>query len=108
MQITGNITLVQEDGSVQYANHLSLCRCGHSGTKPTCDGQHIDKEFINPGKISEASEIAASAPATDTTDVEATEVAPADSEATSDGAEADPTEDATEPTTEATEETSSN
>ena len=60
LQITGNITLVQEDGSVQYANHLSLCRCGHSGTKPTCDGQHIDKEFINPGKISEASEIAAS------------------------------------------------
>jgi CDGSH-type Zn-finger protein len=60
LQITGNITLVQEDGTVQYANHLSLCRCGHSGTKPTCDGQHIDKEFINPGKISEASEIAAS------------------------------------------------
>jgi CDGSH-type Zn-finger protein len=60
LQLTGNITLVHEDGSVQYANHLSLCRCGHSGSKPTCDGQHLEKEFLNPGKISEASEIAAS------------------------------------------------
>ncbi len=60
LQLTGNITLVQEDGSVQYANHLSLCRCGHTGTKPNCDGQHLDKEFLNPGKISEASEIPAS------------------------------------------------
>jgi len=60
LQLTGNITLVNEDGSVQYANHLTLCRCGHSNSKPTCDGQHLDKEFLNPGKISEASEIAAS------------------------------------------------
>ena len=60
LQLTGNITLVNEDGSVQYANHLTLCRCGHSNDKPSCDGQHLDKEFLNPGKISEASEIAAS------------------------------------------------
>jgi CDGSH-type Zn-finger protein len=60
LQITGNITLVHEDGSVQYANHLTLCRCGSSGSKPNCDGQHLEKEFLNPGKISEASEIAAS------------------------------------------------
>jgi len=60
LQLTGNITLVLEDGSVQYANHLSLCRCGHSGSKPTCNGEHLDNEFLNPGKISEASEIAAS------------------------------------------------
>lgn len=60
LQLTGNITLVNEDGSVQYANHMTLCRCGHSSSKPTCGGQHLDKEFLNPGKISEASEIAAS------------------------------------------------
>ncbi len=60
LQITGNITLVTEDGSVQYANHLTLCRCGHSGSKPNCNGQHLDKEFLNSGKISEASEISAS------------------------------------------------
>jgi len=60
LQLTGNITLVHEDGTVQYANHVTLCRCGWSGTKPTCNGQHLEKEFLNPGKISEASEIAAS------------------------------------------------
>jgi CDGSH-type Zn-finger protein len=60
LQMTGNITLVHEDGSVRYANHLTLCRCGSSGSKPNCDGQHLEKEFLNPGKISEVSEIAAS------------------------------------------------
>ena len=60
LQLTGNITLVHEDGTVQYANHVTLCRCGSSGTKPVCDGQHLEKEFLNPGKISEASEISAS------------------------------------------------
>jgi CDGSH-type Zn-finger protein len=60
LQLTGNLTLVHDDGTVQYANHLTLCRCGHSESKPTCDDQHLDMEFLNPGKISEASEIAAS------------------------------------------------
>ena len=60
LQVTGNITLVMEDGSVQYANHLTLCRCGSSQAKPTCDGQHLEREFLNPGKISEASEVPAS------------------------------------------------
>jgi CDGSH-type Zn-finger protein len=60
LQLTGNITLVHEDGTVQYANHVTLCRCGASGTKPACNGQHLEKEFLNPGKISEASEISAS------------------------------------------------
>jgi len=60
LQVTGNITLVHEDGSVQYANHLSLCRCGHSAGKPICDEQHLDNEFLNSGKIHEVSEFAAS------------------------------------------------
>lgn len=60
LQLTGNITLVKEDGTVQYANHLTLCRCGGSRAKPTCDGQHLQKEFLNSGKIAEASEIPAS------------------------------------------------
>lgn len=60
LQVTGNITLVREDGSVQYANHLSLCRCGHSRSKPTCDEAHLDVEFLHPGKFAAASEIAAS------------------------------------------------
>jgi CDGSH-type Zn-finger protein len=60
LQLTGNITLVHEDGRVQYANHLSLCRCGNSGSKPVCDEKHVDMEFLNSGKIFEVSEIAAS------------------------------------------------
>jgi CDGSH-type Zn-finger protein len=60
LQITGNITLVHEDGSVQYANHLTLCRCGSSGSKPNCDGRHLEREFLNSGKMTQASEIAAS------------------------------------------------
>jgi CDGSH-type Zn-finger protein len=60
LQVTGNITLVNEDGSVQYANHLTLCRCGHSNSKPICDEQHLDKEFLHSGKFSEVSEVAAS------------------------------------------------
>jgi len=60
LQLTGNITLVKEDGTVMYANHLTLCRCGSSRSKPTCDGQHLEREFLNPGKITEASEIPAS------------------------------------------------
>lgn len=59
IQITGNITLIMEDGSVQYANHLTLCRCGHSNAKPTCDGAHLDVEFLHSGKISDISEVAA-------------------------------------------------
>jgi CDGSH-type Zn-finger protein len=57
LQITGNITLVHEDGSVEYANHLSLCRCGRSGAKPVCDEKHLDVEFLHSGKFSEISEV---------------------------------------------------
>ena len=49
IQITGNITLVNEDGSIRYANHLTLCRCGSSQTKPECSGAHLDREFLHPG-----------------------------------------------------------
>ena len=60
LQITGNITLINEDGRVRYANDLSLCRCGHSRSRPVCDDQHVVKEFLHSGKIFEVSEITAS------------------------------------------------
>ena len=56
LQITGNITLVNEDGTVSHANHLTLCRCGYSQSKPNCDNQHLEMEFLHSGKIQEASE----------------------------------------------------
>ncbi len=34
LKMTGNITLIAEDGSVTHANHLSLCRGGASKNNP--------------------------------------------------------------------------
>ncbi len=57
INLTGNITLVKEDGSISYANHLSLCRCGASASKPLCDERHLTVEFLNSGRIGEASDV---------------------------------------------------
>lgn len=56
LNITGNITLVHEDGSITYANHVNLCRCGASKDKPICDEGHLDVEFLHSGRIQEISE----------------------------------------------------
>ena len=58
INLTGNITLVHEDGSITYANHISLCRCGASRKKPICDERHLDVEFLNSGRMVEASDVA--------------------------------------------------
>jgi CDGSH-type Zn-finger protein len=56
LKMTGNITLIQEDGSVTHANHLSLCRCGASKTKPFCDDQHLEIEFFDGGAVQQLSD----------------------------------------------------
>lgn len=56
LKMTGNITLIDEDGKVTHANHLTLCRCGASKTKPLCDEQHLEIEFFDSGAISRASD----------------------------------------------------
>ncbi len=56
LKITGNITLIGEDGGVTHTNHLTLCRCGASRSKPICDDQHIDVEFLDTGNIPIASD----------------------------------------------------
>lgn len=60
LRLSGNITLIDEDGSVGYANHVSLCRCGQSQSKPVCDEKHLDAEFLHSGKFSEVSDVHAS------------------------------------------------
>lgn len=55
LKMTGNITLIAEDGSVTHANHLSLCRCGASKNKPICDDQHLEIEFIDNGAVQRVS-----------------------------------------------------
>jgi CDGSH-type Zn-finger protein len=56
LKITGNLTLIEEDGEVTHANHLTLCRCGASKNTPICDDQHLDIEFLDNGAISRASD----------------------------------------------------
>jgi CDGSH-type Zn-finger protein len=60
LRITGNLTIVGEDGSLTYANHIDLCRCGKSRSKPHCDSQHLDAEFLHSGRIQEVSDAPAS------------------------------------------------
>jgi CDGSH-type Zn-finger protein len=56
LKMTGNITLINEDGSVTHANNLSLCRCGASKNKPFCDDQHLEIEFFDGGAVSQLSD----------------------------------------------------
>jgi len=56
LKMTGNITLINEDGSVTHANSLSLCRCGASKNKPLCDDQHLEIEFFDSGAVTQLSD----------------------------------------------------
>ena len=56
LEFTGNITLIEEDGTVTHHNHLTLCRCGASKHAPFCDDQHLEVEFFDSGTISSASD----------------------------------------------------
>jgi CDGSH-type Zn-finger protein len=56
LKVTGNITLIEEDGTVTHANHLTLCRCGASKSRPICDDQHMEIEFFDAGTIQKASD----------------------------------------------------
>jgi len=56
LRMTGNITLIDEDGEVTQANNLNLCRCGSSKSKPVCDEKHLDVEFFDTGSIGQLSD----------------------------------------------------
>jgi CDGSH-type Zn-finger protein len=55
LKVTGNITVIDEDGEVTHANHLTLCRCGATKNSPHCDDQHLEVEFFDMGSIYQAS-----------------------------------------------------
>ncbi|GGJ42281.1 CDGSH iron-sulfur domain-containing protein [Streptomyces brasiliensis] len=39
--VTGGVPVHRADGQpLQTRNRMALCRCGHSGNKPLCDGSH--------------------------------------------------------------------
>lgn len=56
LKMTGNITMIDEDGAVSHVNHLSLCRCGASNNKPLCDDQHLEIEFFDNGALQRVSD----------------------------------------------------
>ena len=44
--VLGPAKLVDLDGTpIPYEGRLALCRCGHSATKPICDGTHRTSGF---------------------------------------------------------------
>lgn len=47
-KITGPIRLIDAEGgefAFDAGQPVALCRCGHSHTKPFCDGSHRDAGF---------------------------------------------------------------
>lgn len=44
--IPGSVSVVDVEGNVVRTEaNVALCRCGHSGDKPFCDGSHKAKGF---------------------------------------------------------------
>jgi CDGSH iron-sulfur domain-containing protein 3 len=45
--VQGNVTLIDADGTPYHGggDTVALCRCGHSNTKPFCDGTHEKANF---------------------------------------------------------------
>lgn len=50
LQVTGNLEITTGTGrTIQRATKVFLCRCGHSGDKPFCDGTHRKVGFKSDG-----------------------------------------------------------
>lgn len=48
--VEGPMTIADADGNVitvPDGRSVKLCRCGHSGTKPYCDGTHRRVDFVS-------------------------------------------------------------
>ncbi len=48
--VTGPEVIEDSDGNVitvLEGQRVKLCRCGHSGTKPYCDGTHRRVDFVS-------------------------------------------------------------
>lgn len=48
--VTGPMTIEFADGSelaIAAGHRVKLCRCGHSGAKPYCDGTHRRVDFVS-------------------------------------------------------------
>ena len=44
--VEGGVTLLDAEGNrFEVSDTIALCRCGHSSTKPFCDGTHEKANF---------------------------------------------------------------
>lgn len=44
--VSGGVEITRSDGTpLEVRNRVTLCRCGHSATKPLCDGSHEEAGF---------------------------------------------------------------
>jgi uncharacterized Fe-S cluster protein YjdI/CDGSH-type Zn-finger protein len=49
--VQGRFGIARDDGTIEIVERVTLCRCGHSGTKPHCDGSHARVGFEAPGVL---------------------------------------------------------
>lgn len=49
--VDGPFGLANADGVVEIVERVTLCRCGHSGSKPHCDGSHERVGFTALGTV---------------------------------------------------------
>jgi CDGSH-type Zn-finger protein/uncharacterized Fe-S cluster protein YjdI len=48
LRLSGNVEILSGTGrTIRKAQALQLCRCGHSGNKPYCDGSHARVGFVS-------------------------------------------------------------
>lgn len=47
----GPFAIARDDGAVEFVQRVTLCRCGHSASKPHCDGSHARVGFTAPGTL---------------------------------------------------------
>ena len=52
LRVTGDIKIVTDEGATVFVGDETwLCRCGHSRTKPFCDGSHTAAGLQDPGML---------------------------------------------------------
>lgn len=57
-KVSGPVRIVDADGGTFPAGDdpVALCRCGHSATKPFCDGSHRKHGFADDSRAAPATE----------------------------------------------------